>query len=653
MYSNIHAKLGLWLRKMYDKLPDFVTQPSRARTLVAYGAFVLALSGIGYGTYNATHAETSTIALAPTGESHIEGMTKVDAGVFSASELWKAVDDGKSYAAADDLDSRVQMIYHQTTASHKTTYSGAPAGTVNQVVTHVRAAGRNKANASVQVLLWDGKTEVAEGPIHKLGSTWANYNDTFPGLNVSNANNLQTAVVMRHKGDIGVVGYTQVWMDATYQPSTTTVRPAAPPPENTGLIPTKAASNNAFLDAVGVNIHSSFGGAYSNSDAVASRLSEIGFRHVRDNTFPGSASQQTTLGMLKNRGIGVNFTVNQFPPVDRDRVGEFVEYYKAWLAKGLKVDSIEGPNEVDHLSADDPRWAADAKAYQTKLYGTVKHDSVLGLAGKNVPVLGPSLKANEIATTAKQLGNLRGVMDYGNYHTYPPGSNSPDRLYSGTPDIWSFLGRLSYLQEYVFPPASGQSGPTPFVTTETGYTSAYAGSPAGYENEYVQSLYMVRALLEDYRLGSVRTYVYELMDQGDKSSIINGHFGLVRADGVTLKPAGVAVKNMLGILKDTANSPGGTLEYCTCSAPSDVHQVLLRHSNGSFYLALWRTGDVPNAAQTDASKDPSEQVTVSLDKTYNLEVYKPNKGTEARALGKANKVTLPVNGEVSLLHIAL
>lgn len=90
-------------------------------------------------------------------------------------------------------------------------------------------------------------------------------------------------------------------------------------------------------------------------------------------------------------------------------------------------------------------------------------------------------------------------------------------------------------------------------------------------------------LLEHYRKGIARTYLFELVDD----SASPGDYGLIRRDG-SLKPQFFAVKNLLNMLADPGPAMGiRPLPYSTSPDHRDLRTMCFQKRNGSYYLALW------------------------------------------------------------------
>ena len=139
-------------------------------------------------------------------------------------------------------------------------------------------------------------------------------------------------------------------------------------------------------------------------------------------------------------------------------------------------------------------------------------------------------------------------------------------------------------------------GGKPLIATETGY---HTGGPNSDRpvSEPVQAKYIARVVFENFNCRVVRSYLYELMDEGVDPDDREAHFGLVRLDG-SPKPAFIAVRNILALLRGAPGSATGpaSLSFRLESRESSLHHTLLAGSAGQFFLVLWL--DVPS---TDAT----------------------------------------------------
>lgn len=329
----------------------------------------------------------------------------------------------------------------------------------------------------------------------------------------------------------------------------------------------RATQTHEFVDSIGVNVHMSYNDtAYGDHAAVRTALRDLGVRHVRDGVVIGREDQYEALSKLAADGIKANLILGD--PRGRFGTGTLEEQIST-----LKFDlpdvaaSVEGPNEYD--SSGDPDWPATLRGYQIRLHAELEADPDLA----RLPVVGPSL----IDMPAwNRVRDLSFAMDFGNIHPYPGGE---------PPAAGPLRHQLNL--------ARAGSGGRPVMATETGYhnaTRAEGGRQQPGVSESAAAVYLPALLLEHFRVGIARTFLYELVDEQPEPRLADSeqHFGLVRND-FTRKPAFGALQNMIRLLDDPgpAFEPGSLEVKIDAGAP--VGDLLLQKRDGRFYLALWRS----------------------------------------------------------------
>jgi hypothetical protein len=404
------------------------------------------------------------------------------------------------------------------------------------------------------------------------------------------------------------------------------------PPQADGAV--RAREADAFVDSVGVNVHTAFSDTpyVSEFATVKQRLEELGVRHVRDGLFPERPDQYQRLNELAGTGIGATPIVGS--PADGLSGQDDLLTIAGEELDGL--DAIEGPNE--HSTSGDPDWRANLIAYQEALYEKVKGS--LTLSG--LPVIGPSIVHGDQA----ELGDISDSLDYGNIHSYPQGK-PPDKL-----------GPF-------FKSAELNSGAKPIWATETGYHTALAWAGENPPvSEQAMATYVPRLFLEYFRWGVVRTFSYELLDEFSDPPLEEkeSNFGLLRHD-LSRKPAFDALRNTIEILEDPGppfapDSLDYTLSEAGVELPgpesTGLHKVLLQKRDGSFYLALWRLSSVWDPLAQAPLAAPLEPVEVEVGPGLEAAAeYRPNSSAEpvwslARPSGP---LTVEVGPDVVILQL--
>lgn len=329
----------------------------------------------------------------------------------------------------------------------------------------------------------------------------------------------------------------------------------------------------SFVNSIGINTHLNyFDRAYGNFAFVEHELKYLGVRHVRDGVhLQGSDYNSLLFSRWERLGHdGISFDA-LFDP--RSRLGNLNSalLQEVYDLSGGSLDAVEGPNEMDVSGEAD--WPAVESAYQASLFHSAKSDSTL----RGLPVIGPSLA---FAAHSTQLGNLSGVLDFGNLHPYPAGA---------MPSV--VFPEQVQLEDVI-------CSDKPIVFSETGYHNAVneQNDQPGI-SESAAAKYIPRLFLEDFKHGITRTYLYELLDEAPDPSLSHPqfHWGLIRADG-TEKPAFHALKNLIDELDDTSQpsslQPLRLALTSSGASSAPIDHLLLERSDGSYDLVLWE--EVPS-----------------------------------------------------------
>ena len=322
--------------------------------------------------------------------------------------------------------------------------------------------------------------------------------------------------------------------------------------------PVAAVSADALVDSVGINIHLHYREtAYGNFENVKKALVALGVRHVRDGLvdtqWQGYYDEHNELGKLGIKGV--------FIVAPKEMAGLFVAYPKL-VSKSF--EGYEEPNEYDNQH--DANWAARLKQTMALLSSAVRGSK------DSFPVYGPSLVHSE---SYQILGNVSQYFDYGNLHNYSGGHNPGTTGWGSKDAEGNAYGGMAWQKDNLRIDSPG----LPFVSTEMGFTNQTKIPESVPES--VAAVYLPRLILEQWKAGARRTYLYELV------SSLGEDFGLLRPDW-TPKPGFFAVSNLLKLLADPGPQfqPGG-LAYRVSGGDASMEQLLLQKRDGTFYLALW------------------------------------------------------------------
>ncbi|WP_159440807.1 LamG-like jellyroll fold domain-containing protein [Jatrophihabitans endophyticus] len=413
---------------------------------------------------------------------------------------------------------------------------------------------------------------------------------------------------------------------------------AVPAAAGTVSIPAAAerrvVTANDLIESVGVNVHTYYNDtAYADTDRVRSLLQGLGVRHVRDGLVADRPDEVAALRQLGAAGIRSSLIVGGTKDASTQSVDP--AQLSALTQVAPYVDAVEPTNEYD--CSGDSAWAAHQRAYAEALVQQLQSSDELRRLGVFAPAF---CRPGSIA----QFGSVQGLASVTNVHTYSGGAAPELALESRLPAA-----------------AKAQDPSLPLVVTEAGYTDATAMSPTQFAaTDATAADYTVRTLLDAARLGVARTYLYELLDEKPQAANTDPeqHYGLVRYDG-TVKPAYTAVRNLLA---DVALGSPASVAAGAARA-SDVTSVrgggsLLRTlsitdpAGGGETLALWLATPVEDAATHDRVADTSRAVRVQVSGTHTATVRQPSRGNAETSVGTGTGFTVPVDGGVTLLHLA-
>lgn len=327
--------------------------------------------------------------------------------------------------------------------------------------------------------------------------------------------------------------------------------------------PTPAFADR-FADSVGVNVHLLYAGTlYTNFDLVRAKFVELGVRHLRDGLYDNGTTPQeyydrhNALGAMGVKGL---FTVAA-PSVPEDTL----RTYPTRMSSSF--EAYEGINEYDLSGVAE--WPSLLRQSMVQLHALRQEPSL-----SKFPLYGPALSMSEAAFAT--LGNASVYFDVANLHYYMAGRH-PGTTGWGAGGYGSIDWNLAFAKRY----APGK----PIVTTETGYyDDAAVGDSAP---PAIVGRYMPRLLLEQFRKGVQRTYIYELIDDPTPGVAARSGFGLVGADG-TSKPAFRAVAGLMRIFSDRGSDvTPQSFTYTLDGGDANLRQMAFQKRDGTMMLALW------------------------------------------------------------------
>lgn len=372
------------------------------------------------------------------------------------------------------------------------------------------------------------------------------------------------------------------------------------------------------VGSIGVNVHLQYlDTAYRNFPAIEARLEALGVKNIRDGACVGCAQENQRLQQLGQAGFKFDLIMGD-PKGQSGKLPQLVGLVRQFSPY---MTAVEGPNEYDNQG--DPQWAPKLRSYQQQLYKAVKGEDKL----KRLPVIGPSFVNPE---SFREVGDLSRSMDASNLHSYPPNGAPP------ASNVDSELRR-----------AEAMAPRKPAFSTETGYRT---GGPPLPGNKPVDprtaSAYLTSLVLEYYRAGIHRSYLYELVDE--KPDRFNKdpqqHFGLLH-NNLKPKPAFHALHNLISLLsvggpaKGQMQDPAGTV---TTLDGAPIHTLTMQRGDGSQVLAVWLTSPDKRIHKLELSLDDSNPV----------QVYRPGLSRKPQAdLPTSTDFTLKLGREPVLVVI--
>ncbi len=385
-----------------------------------------------------------------------------------------------------------------------------------------------------------------------------------------------------------------------------------------------------FVDSMGINTNLNFLAATYNQSLVG----QLGIRHFRSNVKPTPSTLLTRLmSLYSDYGYRVNVVC--------DSTAYSPSQYCGLLA-GATFESIEGLNEPDvsgprSYSGLTDNWTTQSYpatiAFQKDLFtGMASQESTSGK-----PVLSPAM-ANPLYSHFLRSAPA----DYIAIHSYPA----------------QLLPTGNFISSFILPSAQLMATPGAgvmrLIATETGYQS---GDLSGEISNLASSKYIPRIFAEYFRLGIVRTFLFDLADApgGMQYGLLDYTFNP--------KPAFTTVKNLTGMLSESTWDPGtgvltspgfnpGVLDYTMTGANSSIHHVLLQKSNGVSYLLLWQ--EVPSydlVGNVDIN-NPTIPVQLNFNTPMSTaSVYRLESRTPIATFNNPQSVTINVPDEIVIVQL--
>jgi hypothetical protein len=394
---------------------------------------------------------------------------------------------------------------------------------------------------------------------------------------------------------------------------------------------------DGFVDSVGVNVHIASPPYAARFDRFHELIGASGIRHLRDELRPSN-----DLGRWRalNARSGVQFNVLVSPATNT--VPEMMAYLDA-----LGVDcisAIEGQNEGDSdwfmaLPLAKSGWSDVVVAYQRDVHRALRARYSVA----QLPLLSPSV----IDWKPADVTLLKGAAEFSDavaIHSYVQHAEEPE-----TTDDHAAVAWYLHNMRDAFKPGA------PALATECGYCNLVRHGGSGV-SEAAAAIYLPRLLLNNYRLGILRTFLYEFIDGGTDPNDSEMHWGLVRNDG-TPKPSYLAISNLIAALKDAARAaPSPMLQVAPASMSPELRQLAFEDSAGRPLLAVWRAVPCWNRwlAHDVAVEPVAVDLTVGAPGTSpSLAMMRPNDNADWQPVATSGQhATIPLDGRVVIIRAA-
>lgn len=389
--------------------------------------------------------------------------------------------------------------------------------------------------------------------------------------------------------------------------------------------------SDLFTDSVGVNVHISSEPYASNFDRFHDLLATSGIRHLRDELRP---SNDLARWRLLNERSNILFNILVSPATNT--VPDMMAYIDALGIQ--RITSIEGQNEGDSpwfmaLPLAKAGWSNVVVDYQREVHRALRER----YSAEQLPLLSPSVLNWKPADVAL----LRGAAQYSDavaIHTYVQKAQEPETTDDYAAVSW-------YLQNMRDAFKAG----APALVTEVGYCNVVKPGSAGV-GEVASGIYLPRLLLNNFRLGILRTFLYEFWDGGTDPNEGEHHWGLLRNDG-TPKPGYHAIRSLLIALQG-ARRTGGSQLLRVATRSLELKHVALQDAQGQPILVVWRAVRCWDVAAAEDISVPMLPIEIAVDsRIASLTLNRPNDGNGAQRVPVTNGIaTIPLDGRVAILR---
>jgi len=387
-----------------------------------------------------------------------------------------------------------------------------------------------------------------------------------------------------------------------------------------------------FVDTLGVNTHVD-SAPYDDTARIVDALSYLGIHNIRQSS-PIDAASFAGTQALGEAGEKIDLIVNGGGPVSLAGAMGDVDGLAPYLNAVENVNEVAiYPIEYAGLSGVDA-----AVTLQKDLYAAVHGNPALA----GVPVYSFTIGGAD-PSAFPSIGDISPWTDYANIHSYPPQGLRPIFVIHAAIDG----GRTDAPSK-------------PVVVTETGYYTLQNRVGWGGVPQDVQAKYLLSEVLDEAAAGVSRTYLYDLLDDGNDPSGLNqeDHFGLFNYDG-SPKQSAVAFHSLTTLLADTGPAAStftpSAFSFSAQGVPYDYtgNTLLLDKSDGSHVIAVWNEQQTWNTNTLTSSAPLHYPVTVTFGRSWqSVLVFDPMQGTApVQVLHDVSSVSLDLTDHPFLIQV--
>lgn len=390
------------------------------------------------------------------------------------------------------------------------------------------------------------------------------------------------------------------------------------------LLPLHNASAAAsFVNQIGVVTHLSYTNTayYTDFPQILSALQTLGVHHIRDGYYPWAASSPIVQNHQELAADGI--TTDYVIPYDLTTTPTAIENFAAEVGD---VESLEAPNECDVSGGCGANGIADVVSFLP----------IVNTAAKalHVPAVGPSFALQQSYAAA---GNIASDITVNNLHIYFGGRNPGSTGWGADDAQGNGYGSFSYWLDM----AAADGPKIPSEITESGYISYPETSTPYTVPDSVAASYVPRTLLLAFQHGFKETFLYELIDE-----VSSPGYGLLRSD-LSPKPAFTAVQNLISTLSDDGGSfTPAALPYTISGGDSNLNQLLLEKSDGSYWLVLWLEESSWDPVNCQPVSVAPENIGIELGSTYHT-----TNDYQFDTNGNVTRFNQPMNGAWASLTV--